>query len=109
MYAVSTPYDMEVLGAHRGFLIEVQMDLLLLKDDTPRGNQRRKLVMSNPTAVEKYLTLVKEKFRKQNIFQRSKKLLHRVQKGHTSHVDITFNGDVCGIILGVFGVCYELC
>ena len=82
VYGGSAPYEMEVLGDHRGFILDIQLNLLFHSEDI-QNNQQRKLVLSNPKAVDKYLELVMELFTRQNIFERSRKLLYRVNNGHT--------------------------
>ena len=71
-YATMAPYDLRVLGDHRGFLIDVNMNKLLRIDKQKEGDAYvgRKLVTSNIKATEKYLQIVEEKFEKQNIIRR---------------------------------------
>ena len=69
-YAASTPYDLEILGDHRGFLIDINISQLFEEEVMEKEHLRRKLFMSNPKAVEKYLAKVDEKFQKQYIYIR---------------------------------------
>jgi len=80
-YATSTPYDLEVLGDHRGFIIDINMDELLREETTVDEIRSRKLVLSDPKSVEKYIKAVEKKIQKQNIFHRSMKLIQKVNKG----------------------------
>ena len=82
VYAGSTPYDREVLGDHRGFIIDLQLKDLFSIDRLGGTKAGRNLTLSNLTAVNKYLQEVETKFLLQNIFKRSKKLLKRVAQGH---------------------------
>ena len=81
VYGSSAPYDMEVLGDHRGFIVDIQLNLLFQREEI-KSTPQRKLVLSNAKAVEKYLEIVVERFTQQNIFQRSRKLMKRVSNGH---------------------------
>ncbi len=82
-YAASTPFDLEVLGDHRGFVLDVDIAQLFGVSSVEEESTRRKLTLSNPTAVEKYLQEVEEKFTQQNIYNRCSKLLQRVARGDT--------------------------
>ena len=87
-YAASTPFDLENLGDHRGIMIDINISRLLGETTIEDEMKHRKLVMSCPTAVEKYIAIVEEKFQQQNIFERSSKLQNRVLKGHTDFASI---------------------
>ena len=50
------------------------------------ANTPRKLLLSNPKAVGIYLKEVEQKFDKQNIFFRTRKLLQRIKQGQTNNV-----------------------
>ena len=75
-YATMAPYDLKVLGDHRGFLIDLNMNKLLKTDKQKEGETviGRKLVTTNIKATEKYLQIVEEKFKKQNIIRRVEEL-----------------------------------
>lgn len=80
-YAASTPYELEVFGDHRGFIIDINIKGLLRNVGNERVTQTRKLRMSNPKAVEKYLDEVHTKFSAQNVYNRSLQLMRRVNNG----------------------------
>ena len=82
-YASSTPYDLDTLGDHRGFILDINIRHLLGFSYDKISHSPRKLVLLNPTAVEKYLKMVHDKFTKQNIFKRAETLYRRVQAGNT--------------------------
>ncbi len=103
-YAASVPYELDTLGDHRGFILDVQMINRHQETHRVRDHRTRKLQMNNPIAVEKYLTEVHKKFGEQNIFQRSKKLLSRVRQGQTDMAGImnayeTLDREVYGICM----------
>ena len=81
--STSAPYDLENLGDHRGFILDINLRGLFGEELLESNHTPRKLVLSNPKAVEKYLREVEKKFSKQNIYQRSYKLLNRVVAGQT--------------------------
>ena len=87
-YAASTPFDLETLGDHCGLLLDINLSKLLGANQPGEVQTARKLVLSNPQAVEKYLLTVDENFTKQNIYQRSHKLLRRVNQGQTDLANI---------------------
>ena len=87
-YAGSTPYDLESLGDHRGFIIDLDIQKLLKDNNRSDPRMARKLTTRNPTAMEKYISKVRSKFRKQNIYERATKLLRRVNNGDTDVVRI---------------------
>ena len=87
-YAASTPFDLETLGDHRGLMLDINVSKLLGATQIGEAQTARKLVLSNPKAVEKYLLTVDESFNKQNIYQRSRKLLKRVNQGQTDFASI---------------------
>ena len=104
-YASSTPYDMENLGDHRGILLDINIHSLLGKNARTTQVSSRKLVLSNPKAVDKYIKKVAEGFDKQNIVKRTQKLYKRVLLGHT---------DIGGLMRQynqidneVFGICQK--
>ena len=82
-YAGSTPYDLDILGDHRGFILDLDIENLLGKIERGTQLSHRKLVMSNPKAVDKYIEIVTARFEKQNIQKRARKLYKRVLSGHT--------------------------
>ncbi len=105
VHAASTPFDLETLGDHRGILIDIDLKLILGKDSQVADIKNRKLVISSPRSVDKYLEIVETKFKGQNIFRRSMKLLRQVEDGHT---------DLAGIMTlyeeidrEVFGICLK--
>ena len=63
-YASSAPYDLESLGDHRGFLIDVDITSLLGKDGRQCEAKGRKLETKNTKALDKYLTKVEKNFKK---------------------------------------------
>jgi len=87
-YASSSPFDLETLGDHRGILVDLNIGSLLGAPPSVSETVQRKLTMSSPQAVQKYLKLVEESFKKQNIFQRCTKLIRRVNEGHTDVANI---------------------
>ena len=104
-YAASAPFDLDTLGDHRGFVIDINWDLLLPQDTPKKDIQARKLVMSSPKAVEKYLQAVEAKFTCQNIHSRCKKLLKRVETGHTDLANIMKKYEA--LDREVFGICQK--
>ena len=82
-YMGSTPYDLDILGDHRGIILDMDIKQILGKVQNKTNASSRKLVLSNPKAVENYLAAVNEGFDKQNIFERASKLYRRVRSGHT--------------------------
>ena len=82
-YVGAAPYDMDTLGDHRGVVIDIDIQGLLGVDKVVEEMRTRKLVMSDPKAVNQYLITVDDKFQAQNIYQRTKKLLKKVTKGYT--------------------------
>ena len=70
-YVASTPYDLEVLGDHGGFIIDIDLCTLLNDTHTEEDISMRKLVLSNPQAADKYLKEEERLFDKQNIVQRT--------------------------------------
>ena len=87
-FSASAPYDLEVLGDHRGVILDINIAALLGSDTTVEEIKTRNLVTSNPKAMNKYLDLVTDKFQKQNIYDRCQKLLRRVRLGHTDMLSI---------------------
>ena len=87
-YASLVPYELEILGDHRGIIVDINIGTLLGNGDSNHEIPFRKLTLSNPKAVEKYIETVKEKFEQQSIFKRAKKLLKRVNKGDNDHQNI---------------------
>ena len=87
-YAAAIPFELETLGDHRGMVMDLDLQMILGKEQTADDIKTRKLVMSSPKTVEKYIQTVDEKFEQQNIFNRSKKLLQRVENGHTDYANI---------------------
>ncbi len=78
-YATMTPYDLYTLGDHRGLLIDINIhDILLSREVTDEVPVGRKLATNNPVATHKYLEKVKEGFKKQNIYDRAKKLYYHL-------------------------------
>ena len=104
-YASSAPFDLETLGDHRGIVIDINWNRLLQQDIIKDDIQTRKLVMSNPKAVEKYLQAVEDKFTYQNIHSRCKKLLRRVENGHTDLANIMRKYE--SLDREVFGICQK--
>ena len=82
-FAASAPYELDVLGDHRGIIIDLNIQRMFNEWIKVEDKTIRKLSLSNPKAIDKYLKEVEEKFHKQNIFRRSQQLLSRVVKGHT--------------------------
>ena len=87
-YVASTPFDLDTLGDHRGMVIDIHIPSILGDTSQIEEIKSRKLVLSCPKAVDKYLTFVEEKFQKQNIISRCTKLLKRVLVGETDHASI---------------------
>ena len=58
VYASSAPYDMETLGDHRGIILDINTSILLGEIPQTEDIRTRKLVLSNPKAVKKYLDFV---------------------------------------------------
>ena len=83
-YATSTPYDMELLDDHRGVIIDINVHRLMNETTQKQERKQRKLHMSNPEAVKKYLEEVKLNFTHQNIFQRCQRLMRDVNQGTLS-------------------------
>ena len=82
-YAAATPYDREILGDHRGIIVDLDLQNLLGIEENRVSLQVRKLVLSNPKAVQNYLGAVDSKFTAQNIYKCTDKLFQRVKAGHT--------------------------
>ena len=74
-YAASTAYELEIQGDHRGIIMDIDIQRLFNEKLAKTEIKGRKLVMSNPKVVEKYLADVETKFNQQNIFRRSSKLM----------------------------------
>ena len=87
-YAGSTPYDLESLGDHRGFIVDLDIQKLLKDNNTPDSRMVRKLTTRNPTAMDKYVTKVRSKFCQQNIYERATKLIRQVNCGDTDMASI---------------------
>ena len=87
-YASLVPYDLEVLGDHRGFVVDINARKFFGDNEMDNSISKRKLIMSNPKAVEAYLQIVDDKFTKQNIYDRCKQLIQRVNKGDTDIANI---------------------
>ena len=102
-YASSVPYDLDKLGDHRGVLIDINIDNLFQEATKKLEVSGRKLILSNPAVVAKYLKEVEEKFEKQNIFKRTRKLLHRVLQGQTDSEGIMRQYEC--IDREVYGIC----
>ena len=103
VYAAAVPYELETLGDHRGIMIDINLASLLGSDTCEVDIKTRKLVMSSPLAVEKYLATVEDKFSHQNIFKRSLKLLKRVKAGHTDYAEMMRQYNK--LDAEVFGIC----
>ncbi len=84
----SAPFDLDTLGDHRGVIMDINMSKLLGVDTLEDEIRSRKLVMSDQTAVRKYLQTVEENLTAQNIFSRINKLMKRVSNGHTDMAGI---------------------
>ena len=88
-YLTMAPYDLQTLGDHRGILLDIDIKGLLdvndIALDTTSG---RKLSTDNPKAVQKYLEKVRDKFQKQNIYERTNKLLHQTVTNKKAPDDI---------------------
>ncbi len=69
-YVSAVPYDLDMLGNHRGVVLDIQMDRLLSIDKVEDDISSRKLVLLDQKAVKRYLDIVKEGFDKQNICKR---------------------------------------
>lgn len=82
-FVTSTTYDVNVLGDHQGVLFDIHMDMLLGIYEVEEEVRTRKLAMSDHKAVQKYVSLVKEKFQAHNIFKRAGKLNKQVAYGET--------------------------
>ena len=104
-YVASTPFDLDTLGDHRGMVIDINLPSILGDTSQTDEIKARKLVMSCPKAVERYLTLVEEKFHKQNIIKRSTKLLKRVMVGDTNQASIARHYEA--LDKEVFGICMK--
>ncbi len=102
-YASSTPYDLDVLGDHRGFVLDIDLKQFFGDTEIENSFSKRKLRLSNPQAVEKYLQIVEDQFSQQNIYQRCKKLLRKVAKGYTDVACIMRKYEA--IDKEVFGIC----
>lgn len=102
-YGASTPYDLTVLGDHRGVLLDFNIERILGRDKTMDEIKTRNLVTSNPRAMEKYLDLVDQKFQKQNVYERCRKLLRRVHQGQTDMKNIMKHYEK--IDEEVYGIC----
>ena len=77
-YATLTPYDLHILGDHRGFLVDLDLSTIFTAQSTSRNSQPgRKLDITNPKSVKKYLDKVNSGFMKQNIYGRIKKLSYQ--------------------------------
>ncbi len=87
-YAASAPYDLEVLGDHRGIILDIDMQKFFKEEITQQDITTRKLVMSHPQAVEKYISAVENKFNKQNIYKRSQTLMQRAIQGSLQQTEI---------------------
>ena len=87
-YAASAPYDLEVLGDHRGILLDIDMYKLFKEEIVHEDIKTRKLVMSQPKVVEKYLSEVDNRFIKQNIYQRCQQLMKKAIQGSPQNVGI---------------------
>ena len=87
-YVSSVPYDLEVLGDHTGFVVDINVRQFFGENEIDNSIHKRKLLMSNPKAVETYLQIVDDKFTKQNIYERCKKLMQRVNKGDNNLANI---------------------
>ena len=104
-YASSTPFELETLGDHRGIILDINISRLLGEIPMEEEIKHRKLVLSSPKAVEKYIEIVDEKFQQQNIFSRSNKLLKRVIQGHTDVAHIMRQYEA--IDKEVLGICQK--
>ncbi len=87
-YGAAAPYDLAVLGDHRGVMLDINITALLGGDNTLDEIKTRNLVTSNPRAMAKYFQLVDHKFHKQNLYERCQKLLKRVYQGQTDMTNI---------------------
>ena len=103
VYAAAAPYELETLGNHRGILVDLDMQNLLGTRKKRDNIPFRKLVTTCPRTVDKYLSRVEKSFDKQNIFQRSTKLLKRVTHGHTDIGSIMRQYEA--LDKEVFGIC----
>ena len=81
-YTTSTPYDLDTLGDHHGIIIDIYIRKLTGQVKHPTNVSRRKLVLSNAHALDKYIGYVQEGFDKQNILKRANRLYKRVRIGH---------------------------
>ncbi len=102
-YAGSTPYDLDVLGDHRGIIIDLDIYHLLGKMERSTQISHRKLVLSNPKAIDNYIEHVTTRFEKQNIKKRAMKLYKRVHCGHTDIGNMMLQYDK--LDREVFGIC----
>ena len=82
-FATSTPFDLDVLGDHRGVILDINLTNIFEEDQAGVSITGRKLILCNPKSMEKYLNEVEEKFEKQNIYKRKQMLLQRVNQGQT--------------------------
>ena len=82
-YASLVPYELEILGDHRGLIVDIDVKSLLGNSNKARESFRRKLTTTNPKALDTYLKTIEERFQQQNIYERVQKLFTRVQTGHT--------------------------
>ncbi len=77
-YATLTPYDLNTLGDHRGFLVDIDITKVLQSPEIYNNLQKgRKLDTTNPTSVTKYLEIVDKGFKHQNIYSRMLKVSHQ--------------------------------
>ena len=103
-YATMTPYDLNSLGDHRGFLIDLDIRRLLrLQRTDSHVNTGRKLATNNQKVTKKYLTQVVERFDSQNIITRAKKLYHQWRKEKKSRWDIMKTYEK--LDLEIFNIC----
>ena len=67
-YAASAPYDLESYGDHRGITVDINLGKFLGETSAEDEMKTRKLTLSDPKSVEKYLETVEKKFDHQNIY-----------------------------------------
>ena len=80
-YATMAPYDLAILGDHRGMILDIDLNELL-KDRVKlcKDKNKRNLITSNVQSCKKYIDLVETGFGKQNIIHKMDKLYHQWTK-----------------------------
>ena len=109
-YASLAPYELDTLGDHRGIVVDIDINKLLGHKQVEQRVSYRKLTTSNPSSIKKYLDIVEENFEQQKIFHRAKKLLQRINTGHTDLKNIKkkykqIDSDVHGICKNAEKLC----